>query len=267
MYVRLIYSLRRCAMKVKVLRREVLKSFKKAVKLNQDSKGFTLIELAIVLVIIGIIIALVLKGQDMIQSTRIKQAREMIENGVLRAFIDCYGNSKIVPGDVNGDRIIDTTNDADPFDPAACTTGTCKCFQENPVVKTIGADHHITIGDKDLYIYIGTEDTPNACGSPNVREHVLVVCPAPNCTGLTLETADPDRKFYIRLAQDMDSDLDLQNEPVGVVNDTDGYILGGSVTVTNGIVTGITPDDPGTDTNPDWEGTETAIIYCITDLR
>ena len=261
-------------MKVKTLRREVLKSFKKAVKLNRDSKGFTLIELAIVLVIIGIIIALVLKGQDMIQSTRIKQAREMIENGVLRAFIDCYGNSKIVPGDLNGDRILDTTNDASPFDTANCTTGTCQCFQQNPIVQTIANNgHKITIGDKDLYIYIGTEDAATDCGtpnggSPNVREHVLVICAAADC-GTSLANADPDTNFYLRLAQDMDSDLDLQNNPVGVVDDTRGYIRGGSATIdpTTNLVTAIAPDNPNNDTSKDWEGTETAIIYCITGIR
>lgn len=230
------------------------------------NRGFTLIELAIVLVIIGIIIALVLKGQDMIQSSRIKQAREMIENGVLRAFIDCYSNSKIVPGDVNGDRVLDTTNDADPFDPADCTTGTCRCFQSNPVVRSIGADHLITIGDKDLYVYIGTEDAATDCGSPNVREHVLVVCANADCN-ISLENADPDGKFYVRLAQDMDSDLDLRNPTVGVVNDAEGYIRGGSgITISNGLVTAITVDGAG-DTNPDWEGTETAIVYCIEGVR
>ena len=230
-------------------------------------RGFTLIELAIVLVIVGILLALVLKGQDMIQGARIKQAREIIENGVLRAFIDCYSNSKVVPGDVNVDRIIDTTNDADPFDPADCTTGTCQCFQQNPVVKSIGADHRITVGDKDIYVYIGTEDAATDCGSSNVREHVLVICPAANCTGSTLNQADPEGKFYIRLAQDMDSELDLNNDPVGVVDDTRGYIRGGTATVNSNIVTAITPDDPTTDTDRDWEGDESAIIYCITGVR
>lgn len=39
----------------------------------RDAKGFTLIELAIVLVIIGIILGAVLKGQDLIQGARAKK--------------------------------------------------------------------------------------------------------------------------------------------------------------------------------------------------
>jgi prepilin-type N-terminal cleavage/methylation domain-containing protein len=44
----------------------------KMFKVMREKKGFTLIELAIVLVIIGIIIGAVLKGKDLIESARIK---------------------------------------------------------------------------------------------------------------------------------------------------------------------------------------------------
>ena len=46
---------------------------KKMRRLLRDEKGFTLIELAIVLVIIGIILGAVLKGQDLIASARAKK--------------------------------------------------------------------------------------------------------------------------------------------------------------------------------------------------
>ncbi len=41
---------------------------------NHSKKGFTLIELAIVLVVIGIIIGAVLKGRDLIRNARMKKA-------------------------------------------------------------------------------------------------------------------------------------------------------------------------------------------------
>ena len=49
---------------------------------SRNEKGFTLVELAIVLVIIGIILGAVLKGQELINSAKIKrvynQQREMV---------------------------------------------------------------------------------------------------------------------------------------------------------------------------------------------
>lgn len=42
-------------------------------KLNRQSKGFTLIEMAIVLVIIGIILAGVMKGRDIVRGSQVKQ--------------------------------------------------------------------------------------------------------------------------------------------------------------------------------------------------
>ncbi len=61
-------------------------------------RGFTLVELAIVLVIIGLVIAAVLKGQELIVSARLKSTINQV--GGIRAatntFRDKYGN---LPGD------------------------------------------------------------------------------------------------------------------------------------------------------------------------
>jgi prepilin-type N-terminal cleavage/methylation domain-containing protein len=66
----------------------------------RNKKGFTLVELAIVLVIIGIILGAVLKGQELINSAKMKrvysQYREILA-GVL-TYQDKYGK---LPGDDN----------------------------------------------------------------------------------------------------------------------------------------------------------------------
>jgi prepilin-type N-terminal cleavage/methylation domain-containing protein len=66
----------------------------------RNKRGFTLVELAIVLVIIGIIIGAVLKGQELINSAKIKRAynqqREIV--AAVYSYYDKYGK---FPGDDN----------------------------------------------------------------------------------------------------------------------------------------------------------------------
>jgi prepilin-type N-terminal cleavage/methylation domain-containing protein len=78
----------------------------------KNQKGFTLIEIAIVLVIIGLLIGGVLKGQSMIQNAKIKRLVKDAEGmtAAVIAFQDRYG---MLPGDENSATIptaADTTN-------------------------------------------------------------------------------------------------------------------------------------------------------------
>ncbi|MFA6971567.1 MAG: type II secretion system protein [Gallionella sp.] len=66
-------------------------------KQNRQS-GFTLVELAIVLVIIGLILAAVLKGQEMIQNARVKSVINDLR-GVSSAFYAYQDRYKAIPGD------------------------------------------------------------------------------------------------------------------------------------------------------------------------
>lgn len=65
---------------------------------NMKQQGFTLIEIAIVLVIIGLLVGGVLQGQELIENSRVKQAVKDI-NGTstaMLAYQDRYGR---LPGD------------------------------------------------------------------------------------------------------------------------------------------------------------------------
>lgn len=66
----------------------------------RNQKGFTLIELAIVLVVIGLILGAVLKGQDLINNAKAKRALADAQglSAMAHLFMDRYGR---FPGDCN----------------------------------------------------------------------------------------------------------------------------------------------------------------------
>lgn len=73
---------------------------------KQHQRGFTLLELAIVLVIIGIILGAILKGQELINNAKAKRLlNDMKGLATLHyTFYDRYGR---FPGDCNNDGIVD----------------------------------------------------------------------------------------------------------------------------------------------------------------
>jgi len=69
--------------------------------MNREPRGFTLIELAIVLVVIGLLLGGVLKGQELIESARARNIISQIDSikAAYYAFLDRYGAA---PGDYPG---------------------------------------------------------------------------------------------------------------------------------------------------------------------
>jgi prepilin-type N-terminal cleavage/methylation domain-containing protein len=65
---------------------------------TKKQSGFTLVELAIVLVIIGLILAAVLKGQEMIQNAKVKNLANDLRS-ISAAYYSYQDRYKAIPGD------------------------------------------------------------------------------------------------------------------------------------------------------------------------
>jgi prepilin-type N-terminal cleavage/methylation domain-containing protein len=73
-------------------------------KYFKDQKGFTLVEIAIVLVIIGLLIGGILKGQSMIENAKVKRLAKDIE-GIRVAVISFQDRYNMLPGDENSTTV------------------------------------------------------------------------------------------------------------------------------------------------------------------
>jgi prepilin-type N-terminal cleavage/methylation domain-containing protein len=176
-------------------------------KMRKDSrqKGFTLIELAIVLVIIGIIIGAVVKGQDLIDNAKTKkfvskskqweisQWTYMDRKGYMAGDSDKDG--KIGDGDVQADL------EAASF--------------INPPNEATGSNT-ITLGSYSFEVFFGTD------GGADAGKNIMIICSTAACT--TEFTAA--ELMYIEgmdVAIDGSSDGDA-GQLVGTVTTPDGAI-------------------------------------------
>jgi len=67
----------------------------------QQQRGFTLVEIAIVLVIIGLLLGGILKGQELITSARVRNLADQ-NSGVQSAYYGFIDRFRQIPGDMDG---------------------------------------------------------------------------------------------------------------------------------------------------------------------
>ncbi len=111
-------------------------------------KGFTLVELAIVMVIIGLLIGAVLKGQAMIENAKIKNIADQY-NGLVAAVYSYQDKYGIFPGDDNQA----TTR--------SWATGTCTTTNGNAngqLTEGLAANEHLACSGLIKGSYNGTSD-------------------------------------------------------------------------------------------------------------
>ena len=68
--------------------------------MNRKQSGFTLVEIAIVLVIIGLLLGGILKGQELINSARVRNLADTT-SGIQAAYYGFIDRYRRVPGDWN----------------------------------------------------------------------------------------------------------------------------------------------------------------------
>jgi len=128
----------------------------------RNSKGFSLIEMAIVLVIIGIIIAAIIKGQDLITNSQAKKVVSTASQwrNLAMTFYDRNGR---FPGDEGKNGIIGDEAGELSTDVAA-TAEIVGVMEQTP-------DNPLILGSVSLYMYLGNVYT----ASLNYR-NALIIC-------------------------------------------------------------------------------------------
>lgn len=125
-------------------------------------QGFTLIEIAIVLVIIGLLLGGVLKGQELITSARVRNIIST-QDGVKAAYFGFLDRYRALPGDYGGA----TTNIPNC---AACQNGdnNGQILTFGAIIESISAWEHLSKAGfvTGSYVYSATPTTSNTPVNP-----------------------------------------------------------------------------------------------------
>jgi prepilin-type N-terminal cleavage/methylation domain-containing protein len=133
-----------------------------------NRKGFSLVEMAIVLVIIGVIIGAIVKGQDLIVNARAKQVTSAVSSwrNLALAYLDRNGR---LPGDFDKSGIV---GDAAATEQVAGGTAT------DEIVNTMSnaPANPVTVGGMTFYVFFG-----NVPGDSGTKRNAIVLCKDAAC--------------------------------------------------------------------------------------
>ena len=177
----------------------------------KNQKGFTLVEIAIVMVIIGLLIGGILKGQGMIQNAKVKRVVKQADElrAAIMSFYDKFG---MYPGDENIAAIpMGTDNEGDGDGYIENNGEEYELFQDLVLAELIDGD------------YNGTSDLPkHAFGG--------------NCSVYRSNQQGLGNKLYIRydnlpaeVCLEIDSKYDDGVRTTGSIVASDNYTAGNTV--------------------------------------
>ncbi len=186
----------------------------------RNNKGFTLIEMAIVLVIIGIIIGAVVKGQDLIENAKAKQFASKMKAWEisLNTYYDRKGR---LPGDSGKNGIIGSASELAAYTDISTAKAVAlpeKAFQ---------------LGGSQFYVLAGNDGSKN----------YLLVCKTPTCAAATpFLPSDAADLIALKFFESYDTSID------GIADATVGTVTGATVvtvaqdtaTVSNSYATAVT---------------------------
>jgi prepilin-type N-terminal cleavage/methylation domain-containing protein len=147
----------------------------------RNHRGFSLVEMAIVMVIIGIIIAAIVKGQDLILNAEAKKVISAVSTwrNLNLAFLDRNGR---YPGDENRDGIIGNNVSSEQGINSTATGeigSTMMNLPENP----------IQVGSTRFWVYVG--NTTIASGA---ARNAILICGSVDC----VTAFSPDQREIIK---------------------------------------------------------------------
>ena len=116
-----------------------------------DNQGFTLVEMALVLIIIGIIIGAIVKGKDLVRGAEQKKIYSKFANGWRLAYLNFYDRTGKILGDMNNGTAAgqDGMADTDPGNTGAITAAgqtalTAGSLPNSNGLNTVGLDTPVT---------------------------------------------------------------------------------------------------------------------------
>ncbi len=181
---------------------------------TRSERGFTLIEIAIVLVLIGIIVGLAVKGMDLIESARVKKFQSDLYTW--KMAIGYYSSRKNrLPGDSDNNRIMG--------DEPVPVPGSAEVFDMkliNPPPR-----NPIVAGSLRFWVYLG-----NNGGSP--AKNLVIICASADCSE-TFNNSDGNLKYVESLDTISDKTADGKNGKVRAETDVTLFGTGNDRAVTS----------------------------------
>ena len=133
----------------------------------RKQQGFTLIEIAIVLVIIGLLLGGVLKGQELITAARVRNIASQMD-GVKIAYLGFQDRYRVLPGDYAG--ALAANNIGGPTATLGCTIANANCqngrVQNTFENESILAWHQLSRSGFITGSYDGVGATPTPLNNP-----------------------------------------------------------------------------------------------------
>ncbi len=184
-------------------------------RVKRDQAGFTLVEIAIVMVIIGLLIGGVLKGQAMIENAKVKRVVKQADEirAAVMTFYDKYG---VYPGDENLANVPPVGGDGSGNGNGQITgTEIYEVYRDLSLAGMIGGT------------YNGTSDLPKHAFGGNMD---LIWVNAP---GATTPPAHYLRFYNLpaEVCQEIDTKHDDGNYAAGSIVGSAGYTAGTTVAI------------------------------------